>query len=143
MYFCCVHVTVGRFRFTRFPPKLKIFWVFFFFRSHDSRLRLERLGAGQVVTGHNPGVQDAAVGVDLPHGPPVPAAAQDAEQVPLPERQLVRVPGLEPPDGRVDGAALPRTVLRRTRWSPLTGPVAPAASFSSRSILLAAENPLP
>lgn len=80
-----------------------------------SRLRLQGLGPHQVVVGHDAGVQDAAVLVDPARGPPVPAAADDAEPVPLLERQLVLVPGRELPHGRVDGAALGHRLLRRRR----------------------------
>lgn len=48
-----------------------------------SRLHLQGFGPRQVVAGDDPGVQDAAVLVDPPRGPPVPAAAGHTEQVAL------------------------------------------------------------
>lgn len=113
-----------------------------------SRLHLQGFGPRQVVAGDDPGVQDAAVLVDPPRGPPVPAAAGHTEQVALLEGQLVRVPGLKGPQRRVDGAALRSSLLElsRTRWSLLLPAAAPSSSSSSSVCsrrLLVVENPLP
>lgn len=60
-----------------------------------SRLHVQTLRLREVVEWDDPGVQHAPSPVDPLRGPPVSAAVQDVEQVPLLEGQLLLMPGLE------------------------------------------------
>lgn len=93
----------------------KLFWRHVAPHQHPP-LALQRPGAGQVVGGHYPSVEHAPAGVDPLRSPPITVLAQDCEQVPLVERQLVREAGVEPPHGRVKRAPVRRRLDVSSWW---------------------------
>lgn len=116
-----------------------------------SRLRLQALSPHQVVAGHEPGSEDAAVPVDPARAPPGSCALGDAEQISFLEAQLVRVAAFERPRSRVDHIAVDETLVPGLLTSTSSSRAMSRVSFFSCSItstllwrsLLVTEDPLP